>query len=92
MRSSTFLTTALTSISIASAQVVTGQLGDAIRVANDPAGAAYQAVIPVGKYGTVQGTVTAVSAGEQGTQFEIDFSGLPTTGGPFRKSHVHSLQ
>jgi uncharacterized protein (DUF2141 family) len=82
MRFSTILT-GLSTIALASAQVVTGQLGDATRNVDDPMGAVYQANIPAGKYGSVAGTITAQSAGDKGTDFAVNFVGLPTEGGPF---------
>jgi hypothetical protein len=85
MRFSTSLYT-LSSLALASAQVTTGELGDAIRNLNDPQGAAYQARIQPGKYGSISGSIVAVSAGDKGTEFAVNFAGLPATGGPFRKS------
>lgn len=82
MRSSTILA-GLSTIAMASAQVSTGQLGDATRNLDDPMGAVYQADIPVGKYGDVIGSITATAAGDKGTTFQVNFAGLPTSGGPF---------
>lgn len=82
MRSSTILA-GLSAIAMASAQVVTGDLGDATFNKDNPMGAAYQADIPVGKYGDVVGSIVATSAGEKGTNFAVNFAGLPTSGGPF---------
>lgn len=82
MRPSIILT-GLSAISLASAQTVTGESGDAIRNLDDPMGAAYQADIPVGKYGDVVGSIVATSAGDKGTNFAVNFAGLPTEGGPF---------
>ncbi|KAF2401387.1 Cu,Zn superoxide dismutase-like protein, partial [Trichodelitschia bisporula] len=70
------------------AKPATGQLGDAVQVLDNPQGAAYTAVIPAGKFGTMRGTVTAVATQGNGTQFNINFSGLPSTGGPFLY-HIH---
>lgn len=82
MRSSTVLA-ALSSIALASAQVSTGQLGDALRNLDDPMGAAYQADIPAGKFGDIVGSIVATAAGDKGTNFQVNFAGLPTSGGPF---------
>jgi hypothetical protein len=91
MRSSTILA-GFSAITMASAQVVTGQLGDATRNIDDPMGAVYQAVVPAGKYGTVGGSITAQSAGDKGTDFAVNFVGLPTEGGPFGMfAHLPSL-
>jgi hypothetical protein len=84
MRLSTSLYS-ISSLALASAQVTTGQLGDAIRNLQNPAGAAYQARIAPGAYGTISGSIVAVSAGDKGTEFAVNFSGLPAEGGPFRK-------
>jgi hypothetical protein len=89
MRFSTSFYT-LSSLSLASAQVTTGQLGDAIRNLNDPQGAAFQARIMPGVYGSISGSIVAVSAGDKGTEFAVNFAGLPKTGGPFRKSSAAS--
>jgi hypothetical protein len=90
MRSSTILTS-LSTIALAGAQVVTGQLGDATRNVDDPMGAVYQAVIPAGKYGNVKGSITAQSAGDKGTDFAVNFIGLPSEGGPFGKFDLLTL-
>ncbi|TID21458.1 Cu/Zn superoxide dismutase-like protein [Venturia nashicola] len=87
MRSSTVLA-GLSTIALASAQVSTGQLGDALRNTDDPMGAVYQADIPVGRHGDVVGSITATAAGDKGTNFQINFAGLPTSGGPFG-FHIH---
>jgi hypothetical protein len=75
----------ISSLALASAQVTTGQLGDAIRNLQNPAGAAYQARIIPGAYGTISGSIVAVSAGDKGTEFAVNIAGLPTEGGPFRR-------
>jgi hypothetical protein len=85
MRSSAALC-ALSSLALVSGQVTTGQLGDAVRILNDPQGAAYQARIVPGRYGSISASIVAVSAGDKGTEFAVNFAGLPATGGPFRKS------
>jgi len=58
----------------------TGELGDAIPNTDDPSGAAFIAELPPA--GNIKGRIIAVSAGEQGTQFSVLFSGLPV-GGPY---------
>ncbi|KAE9974892.1 hypothetical protein EG328_003559 [Venturia inaequalis] len=87
MRSSTILAV-ISTIAFASAQVSTGELGDAVRNTDDPKGAVYQANIPVGKHGDVVGSIVATAAGDQGTNFEVNFAGLPASGGPFG-FHIH---
>ena len=67
------------------AQVTTGQLGDATENLDNPQGAAYQGVVANNPMG-ISGAITAVSAGDKGTEFAVDISGLPSQGGPFRKS------
>jgi hypothetical protein len=84
MRSSTALF-ALSELSFVISQVVTGRLGDATTVLDNPMGAVYQATIPKGKYMDISGSVVAVTAGDKGTEFAVNFSGLPKEGGPFRK-------
>jgi hypothetical protein len=51
---------------------------------NNPVGTSYIAELPPSK--GVNGTIIAVTAQPNATQFEVDFSGLPAEGGPFRKS------
>ncbi|QDS74239.1 hypothetical protein FKW77_002816 [Venturia effusa] len=89
MRSSTLLA-GLSTIAIASAQVSTGELGDALRNLDNPMGAVYQADIPAGKYGDVVGSIVATSAGDEGVNFQVNFAGLPTSGGPFG-FHLHVM-
>jgi hypothetical protein len=76
---------ALSSLALVNAQVTTGQLGDATQNLNNPMGAAYQARIAPGAYGSISGSIVAVSAGDKGTEFAVNFAGLPSEGGPFRK-------
>lgn len=64
---------------------VTGILGDAAVVTNNPAGAVYTATLPVNNASTVRGSVVAKSvAGGTGVHYDVSFSGLPSSGGPFR--------
>jgi hypothetical protein len=78
----------ISSLTLASAhsrrQVVTGRLGDATKNLDNPMGAAYQAVIPKGRYMKISGSIVAVTS-DQGTEFAVNLSGLPEEGGPFRK-------
>jgi hypothetical protein len=64
------------------AQIVTGQLGNAIRNINNPEGAAYIAEI---SKGSIKGSVLAINADDQGTGFAVNLEGLPAEGGPFSK-------
>ncbi|KAF2430587.1 Cu,Zn superoxide dismutase-like protein, partial [Tothia fuscella] len=73
---------------LTTAQVFTGRLGDATQVLDNPMGAVYQAIIPKGKYRDIDGSIVAVSAAEKGTQFAVNFVGLPKEGGPFLY-HIH---
>ncbi|KAI0445966.1 superoxide dismutase [Xylaria telfairii] len=74
----------------------TGQLGDAIVVANNPVGKEAVAVLPVqpfftsgGLDGNVKGAVKATAgASGVGVDFEVTFSNLPKEGGPFIY-HLH---
>jgi hypothetical protein len=74
---------------IASATAQTGQLGNAGKNLENPAGAAYQATLP--KDSPIQGSIIAITNQGQGVDFAVNFENLPTEGGPFRKYHfVHS--
>jgi Cu/Zn superoxide dismutase len=64
----------------------TGQLGDATKNLDNPAGAAYQAVLP--ENGPIQGSVVAVTNENQGVDFAVNFKNLPKEGGPF-PFHIH---
>jgi hypothetical protein len=73
-------TLALVSIlGIASAQNVTGQLGDAQVVTNNPAAAAYKATLT----GKVTGSLLATSLARKPVSFTLDVKGLPVGTGPF---------
>ncbi|KAI1775157.1 superoxide dismutase [Hypoxylon cercidicola] len=77
------------------AQNVTGQLGDAAEQTGNPAGLVAKAVLPENPFwtgpinGNVKGSVIATSGpGGVGVDYEVSFSNLPTTGGPFIY-HIH---
>lgn len=88
-------TTAL--LSLVSAQTttvpVTGILGNASAVENNPIGVVYTATLPTTEFnnpsdprGNVKGSVSAVANSNGiGVSFSVSFSNLPTSGGPFRK-------
>lgn len=71
----------------------TGALGDAAVVKNNPLGVVYTATLPETRFfkasglaGNVKGSVSAVANPDGvGVSFKVDFSNLPTSGGPFRK-------
>ncbi|KAM7208359.1 Cu,Zn superoxide dismutase-like protein [Naviculisporaceae sp. PSN 640] len=79
----------LCALSGASAQNVTGQLGDAKAITNNPRGAIYTATLEGGLTKTVKGKVVARSGpAGKGVVFNLTLSGLPTEGGPF-SYHLH---
>ena len=90
-----FVSTLLTS---ASAQTttfpVTGTLGNATVVENNPTGPIYVATLPNTEFfnpddprGNVRGSVSATANPNGiGVSFQVTFSTLPTSGGPFRES------
>jgi hypothetical protein len=63
---------------------VTGKLGDAQRITNNPQGAVYIAELPTTQ--AIQGSIVATSANVLGTEFTINFANLPSEGGPFCES------
>jgi hypothetical protein len=69
----------------AKGQTVTGKLGNAVRNNDDPAGAAYIAELGPGTPMGIRGSVLAISAGDQGTEFAVNLENLPLEGGPFCK-------
>ena len=72
-------------LALASAQ--TGKLGDALAVENNPAGASYIASLPEKAGTSLRGYVLATSgANGKGVNFAVNLVGLPSEGGPFRKS------
>jgi hypothetical protein len=86
--SAILLAAASTLLADADAQITTGQLGNATQNLNNPEGAAYRAVVADNAMG-ITGSITAVSAGDKGVEFAVDFENLPTEGGPFRRFGMH---
>ena len=85
MRSSAVLSVLSVLAAAAKAQTVTGQLGDALVVTDNPAGVTYLASLP--DNGLVRGSVSAVAASNgTGVVFTVGFQGLPPSGGPYRMS------
>ena len=70
---------------------VTGTLGNASIVENNPPGVIYTATLPTTQFfdpkdprGNVKGSVSATASPDGiGVQFQVTFSNLPTSGGPF---------
>lgn len=75
---------------------VTGQLGNASVVTNNPPGVVYTATLPAKPFfnpnnplGNIKGGITAKSNPDGiGVVFQVSFSNLPKTGGPF-SYHIH---
>lgn len=66
---------------------VTGKLGDALVVTDNPTSLQYIATFPNSVNSTVRGTVAVVSVPDgTGVSFDVTISGLPEEGGPFRES------
>jgi hypothetical protein len=71
-------------------------LVNATVVTNNPPGVTYDAVLPTTEFfnpndphGNVKGSVVASTApGGTGVQFTVNFSNLPTSGGPFSMFHL----
>lgn len=92
---SSVLVTAL--LSIAQAQTttfpITGTLGNATIPENNPVGPIYVATLPDMEFfnpddprGNIKGSVSATANPDGiGVQFQVQFSNLPTSGGPFGK-------
>jgi len=101
MYSNSIITVATALLSLASAQSttvpVTGILGNASIVDDNPAGQLYTATLPTVEFfnpsdprGNVKGSVSGVAtANGVGVTFSVSFSNLPTSGGPFLY-HIHS--
>ncbi|KAJ4393493.1 Cell surface superoxide dismutase [Cu-Zn] 4 [Gnomoniopsis smithogilvyi] len=74
--------------------LVTGSLGNATVVKNNPSGAAFRAVFPKKQFtptpsGNIKGVVVAeTNSGGTGVSYNIKMTNLPTEGGPF-VYHVH---
>jgi hypothetical protein len=62
---------------------ITGLLGNAPKLTNNTVGVLYTATLPT--TGSIQGFLSAYSANGTGVQLASSFSGLPSTGGYFRK-------
>lgn len=86
MRSIT-ATSALLSFVVIGAQAVTGKLGDALVVTNNPVGVTYTAFLPDTPKSTIRGYVAGTSnANGTGVNFNVNIYGLPDMSlGPFRK-------
>jgi hypothetical protein len=69
----------LSLLGIATAQNITGALGDAQVVTNNPAGAAYRATLT----GKVSGSLNATSQAGKAVSFTLEVMGLPVGTGPF---------
>jgi len=72
----------LSALSVAAADFVTGQLGDAAQNLDNPKGAAYYAALPSGT--GIEGSILASTDDGLGANFEVNFANLPAVGGPFR--------
>ena len=90
---SVLLTVLLHLVSAQSTSIpVTGTLGNASVVENNPPGVTYTATLPEREFnnpndarGNIKGLVSAVANPNGiGVSFKINFSNLPTSGGPFR--------
>ena len=72
---------------------VTGTLGNATVVEDNPPGPIYVATLPEKEFfnpndprGNIKGSVSATANPNGiGVSFQVTFSNLPTSGGPFRK-------
>lgn len=66
---------------------VTGILGNASETQGDPDSAQYIATFPDSDVSTIRGTVVFDSAVDgNGVSVSVAISGLPSSGGPFRKN------
>jgi len=76
----------------AAASQMTGKLGDAMAIMNNPPGATYNAMLKGGPVSMAMGEVTAMSGpGGRGVMFNLTLMGLPMTGGPYSKSMSKTL-
>lgn len=104
-----FITSAITAVLLVSAATaqttattdpITGQLGNATVVENNPPGPIYSAALPDRQFrnpddprGSVKGTLSATANPNGiGVAFQVNFENLPTSGGPFRKFKLPCLQ
>lgn len=63
---------------------MTGKLGDAMAIANNPRGATYTAMIGGSTMGSVMGKVVAMSSPDgKGVMFNLTLMNLPSNGGPY---------
>lgn len=63
---------------------VTGILGDAAVISNNPSDSIYTATLPDNDKSSVRGSVVAQGVrGGPGVHFDVNLSGLPGSGGPF---------
>lgn len=66
---------------------MTGMLGDAMAIMNNPPGAMYTAMLKGGPGSMVMGQVVAMSGpGGKGVMFNLTLMGLPMIGGPYSTS------
>lgn len=78
---------------------VTGILGNATVVENNPVGPVYVATLPETEFfnpddprGNIKGSVSATANPNGiGVSFQVTFSNLPTSGGPFRMCHPRTF-
>ncbi|KAI9808615.1 MAG: hypothetical protein M1825_003765 [Sarcosagium campestre] len=84
------LLSSLASLAAVSAQGVTGKLGDALVVSDNPQGIEYTATLPDSEKNTVRGFIKAIAGpGGKGLDYTVELSGLPDASlGPFLY-HVH---
>ncbi len=84
MRHSTVL--ALLSTLHGATSQMTGMLGDAMAIMNNPPGVIYSAMIGGGASDSVKGEVVAMSGpGGKGVMFNLSIMGLPMAGGPYSR-------
>ncbi|PSS27887.1 hypothetical protein M430DRAFT_72970, partial [Amorphotheca resinae ATCC 22711] len=77
---------------------VTGTLGNATVVNNNPVGVVYEATLPTREFfnpedprGNIKGSISATAnPNGVGVSFKVSFSNLPTSGGPFLY-HLHAF-
>lgn len=63
---------------------MTGKLGDAMAITNNPPGAAYMAMFDGDAMGSVKGKIVAMSGtGGKGVMFNLTLMNLPMMGGPY---------
>ncbi|RFU28771.1 hypothetical protein B7463_g7556, partial [Scytalidium lignicola] len=93
----TFMAVWLTASAETTSGPVTGQLGNATVVKNNPVGKMYMATLPTTEFfnpdnprGNIKGSIIATAhPNGTGVDFQISFSNLPTSGGPF-PYHIHT--